>query len=726
MTDEKLELDLEEPESLELEPATPSGNIIVIPPDVIRTVSELPSDPEIGTVVALVSDDESKVNGFYIATEKTEDGTVWTLYVTSGSSAELDDGSVTESKIADGAVTSYKIASNSITRSHIKKGAIIQEHLDAYIVDDTILAPNSVGDGHIKEDAVMEKHIFRDAVTTDKIKDKAITKEKIAFDIVNGKSAYEIALENGFEGTEQEWLESLKLYLTKTEHKTINLFDNIFDEEGYINNGVDTAHASFHRTSYREIKRVTDVLHIRLVEAVPSFVVVLYTTDKKYINTYSCNNLASKDITLSADNVAFFRIYSNKNTSSSARALITTEEIPDELTSEELLELINGKYVTTYLNEDFKNLVEEVQNLKDNTVSASSDKANRISTVKNYAENQESIRAFERSYYVGVDKTYTTIDAALKQWKADGYPKATVYISNGEYIADADNYCGKGYENVDSYRAVIFVDTSTRATVTRDEEGNIITDENGKAVYTYTNIPKTISFIGESREGVVIRTKIGNYVNAPILIRHGNVEIKNMTVIADHSDNLDFNYPTKSDGSRRTQAYALHIDGGDNSAFGESGAKVLVENVTAISYQSPAFGMGTIPNSTIRLENCKAISYTESEENIYNAGYANSRGTILCHKSVAVEGTATKPDTYVERLPEKLELVNVGMYSKNYDKPLYLSGSSDEDYNLLALDTILSSGITENGEGYLNDASGNIVLDKNSSGNTCENLNKEV
>lgn len=259
MTDEKLELDLEEPESLELEPATPSGNIIVIPPDVIRTVSELPSDPEIGTVVALVSDDESKVNGFYIATEKTEDGTVWTLYVTSGSSAELDDGSVTESKIADGAVTSYKIASNSITRSHIKKGAIIQEHLDAYIVDDTILAPNSVGDGHIKEDAVMEKHIFRDAVTTDKIKDKAITKEKIAFDIVNGKSAYEIALENGFEGTEQEWLESLK----GSDGESAEIKDGSIVTKMIANSSITSDKLSFEGIDLPEdFEGYTDVIHL--------------------------------------------------------------------------------------------------------------------------------------------------------------------------------------------------------------------------------------------------------------------------------------------------------------------------------------------------------------------------------------------------------------------------------------------------------------------------------
>lgn len=34
--------------------------------------------------------------------------------------------------------------------------------------------------------------------------------DKIAAEGVNGKSAYQIALENGFQGTEQEWLQSLQ------------------------------------------------------------------------------------------------------------------------------------------------------------------------------------------------------------------------------------------------------------------------------------------------------------------------------------------------------------------------------------------------------------------------------------------------------------------------------------------------------------------------------------
>ena len=56
---------------------------------------------------------------------------------------------------------------------------------------------------------------------------------------VNGLSAYEIAVKNGFEGTEQEWLESLKATISPEEVKLkINNTLRI-DAEGAL--GVNTA-----------------------------------------------------------------------------------------------------------------------------------------------------------------------------------------------------------------------------------------------------------------------------------------------------------------------------------------------------------------------------------------------------------------------------------------------------------------------------------------------------
>jgi len=533
-----------------------------------------------------------------------------------------------------------------------------------------------------------------------------------------------------------------KTTFVKNEHVTINLFDNVFDDTtGYISNGVDkdnpASGTQFKRTSYRAFDKAPGILQIRITDPQASFSVVLYDSEKNHVHTISCANKTAVEYDVGkyfGETVAYFRI--STYAKFSGKVLITTEIFEEPENNEALLELIDGVYIQTYTNEAFKSLADDIQLLKDRPNFEEVDRTNRILAVKEYAESQEVSRDYVKTYHVNSNelytaseyegKIYTTIDAALKQWKTDDYPKAVVYIANGEYTADNDNYCGKGYENVGTYRPVIFVDTSTRTVISRDSNNDIILDGNGNATYTYENTPKTISFIGESREGVIIRTKLGEYVNAPVLIRHGNVELKNMTIIADHSDNSDFNYPTKDGGVRRAQAYALHIDGGNNDSFGENSARVLVENVTAISYQSPAFGMGTIPNSTIRLENCKAISFTESEENIYNAGYANQFGAVLCHKSVAKNGTATTAPVYTNRLTEKLELVNVEMYSKNNNNVLYLldDNANKEVYELLAINTVIASGITVDGAGYVKDATGdNIVLDESSSDNTCEVLN---
>lgn len=56
----------------------------------------------------------------------------------------------------------------------------------------------------------------------------------------NGKSAYEIAVDNGFEGTEPEWLESLKGADGYTPVKGKDYFDGKNGDDGYTpQKGVD-------------------------------------------------------------------------------------------------------------------------------------------------------------------------------------------------------------------------------------------------------------------------------------------------------------------------------------------------------------------------------------------------------------------------------------------------------------------------------------------------------
>lgn len=67
---------------------------------------------------------------------------------------------------------------------------------------------------------VTTDNIASKAVTTDKLADKSVAKAKLSDDLLayiksnsgtgNGKSAYEVAVDNGFTGTQTEWLASLK------------------------------------------------------------------------------------------------------------------------------------------------------------------------------------------------------------------------------------------------------------------------------------------------------------------------------------------------------------------------------------------------------------------------------------------------------------------------------------------------------------------------------------
>lgn len=269
-------------------------------------------------------------------------------------------------------------------------------------------------------------------------------------------------------------------------------------------------------------------------------------------------------------------------------------------------------------------------------------------------------------YNVGADKEFATINEALQKWEADGFPEADIHISNGEY------------------EEKIFVDYG-----------------------------KTINFIGESRDGVIIKTTTGNYEDTPIFIKHGNVQIRNLTVIADHSENPAFSYRGTDSPER---ANAIRVDGGNNT---DKAGKILIKNVTAISYQAPAFGLGLIPNSTIRLENCKSSSHTDKTHNGKNVGDMLEYGSVFCTKSSA--------KLYPERGNEKLELVNVEMFSENSENSLYIvSNVSGEKFNLTAVNNELTSNATENHKGqftYSSATGSELLLHSISRNNSEKELN---
>lgn len=281
----------------------------------------------------------------------------------------------------------------------------------------------------------------------------------------------------------------------------------------------------------------------------------------------------------------------------------------------------------------------------------------------------DSLWANSVQYNVGKGKTYSTISAALDRWAADGYPVATVNIANGEY---------GGYDNF---------------------------------IRPYSG--KTIAFIGESRDGVIIKSTSGIYADTPVIVANSNVQIRNMTIIADHSKNPDFTY--KDANYPHARASAIHVDGGDNT---NRKGFVYIENVKAVSYQSAAIVANLIPDSTVRIENCECISYTDKE--VKGKPVAMLKyGAITCTKS--------EPDQYSQRSTERLELVNVKATAQNTEKVVYLkNGIPEENFDLLAYKTELISPLAENEVGavtYDKGEGGKLILDKLSKDNNCETLN---
>lgn len=527
-------------------------------------------------------------------------------------------------------------------------------------------------------------------------------------------------------------------------------------ENGEVPNG--TVNKSFKRTNRYAINKGAERLYVRLSEpAVTSFTVILYKEgwvsgaedNKKHVARLALKTDTSGSIALDGTEECF-RISTNANFS--GKVIVATEEIPENFNE--------VKFSDSFAN-DIKGMIEK------------NDRKNKISKLKNSMESLD-LAKFEKTYYVGQDKDFKTIGAALAYWQfVDNFAPAVVYISNGTYTFNADDY---------------MYDPKTYNPESTEEKKTYLPE--GYSPVLFVDSGKNISFIGESREGVILRTTTGDYINAPIFIRHGNVQIKNMTVIADHSEKENFSYfgdplfddsqkednkeyygeavdglettketyatnaykvneqgeemlkdgdkslyitlskkipegqtfnvllyenkedenPTRcveleskeernykisvalnpsdetmgyaryfalqkssdfdvktyvSDiGAADKKAYAIHIDGGNN---GENPGKVLVENVTAISYQAPAFGMGLIPNSTIRLQNCKCISFTEPVSVYSSGGVSFANGSLFCHKS------SYEKSENSTRNPERLELVDVEVYSHNGERSIKLS-----------------------------------------------------
>lgn len=265
----------------------------------------------------------------------------------------------------------------------------------------------------------------------------------------------------------------------------------------------------------------------------------------------------------------------------------------------------------------------------------------------------------KNKYFVGKNYPYKSITAAIDKWKQDNTPIAEIHIAEGEY-------------------------------------NDIISINPGKS----------ISFIGAGKILTTWRTTSGHYKDAPLTARGGNIIVKNMTIIADHSDAGDsYDYIGNPDGTgtgKYQNAYALHFDSGN-------GGNYFVKNCDLISYQDAGLGCGTVENTTIRVEDTNIFSYTDSNTTHPNASGSLNHGGLLYH-SYDDKGTPTTN--------ENLELVNVNIYSKNSPYPfIYKNYSTDGSNKNLFCKNVCVSG--DNCTGLF------LTSSKNGSSKPYYNLNSQ-
>lgn len=123
---------------------------------------------------------------------------------------------------------------------------------------------------------------------------------------LHGKSAYDLAVEAGFVGTREAWLAALQ---GKTEQKNLgNLFDNKLDGEGYIDpyTGEEkSADGLKYSSAYYPFNAGT--LYFEATKACETVVFVIYNAQKEFVTYQSFNGVTSAICAFGFD--GFFRCY---------------------------------------------------------------------------------------------------------------------------------------------------------------------------------------------------------------------------------------------------------------------------------------------------------------------------------------------------------------------------------------------------------------------------------
>ncbi|MBQ7579892.1 MAG: hypothetical protein IJU39_01135 [Clostridia bacterium] len=266
-------------------------------------------------------------------------------------------------------------------------------------------------------------------------------------------------------------------------------------------------------------------------------------------------------------------------------------------------------------------------------------------------------------YRVGSGRTpssteFTTLIGAVAQWVTDGKPCATIFVDSGVYVTQND---------------------PTGA-------GNPLTVKGSE---------NRLTIIGEDKDSTVVKSTTGKYIHPAINIQGGNVTVKNITFIADHSDNPSFAYldpDRESAGKAPNSAYAVHCDGGSESDI-VSGI-IEFENCNMWSYQSCALGCGTVVDGHVIVKSCDIRSFvpgtatdqgstapdaTAQQKEDHAIYYHGTRGAIVYHMSPKTK-TVSGQTVTIPSSRESFTLIDSSVYLKGGTKTVCITNSNETDF----------------------------------------------
>ena len=132
-----------------------------------------------------------------------------------------------------------------------------------------------------------------------------------------------------------------------------------------------------------------------------------------------------------------------------------------------------------------------------------------------------------------------------------------------------------------------------------------------------------ISLIGVNRDKCIIKNTTGEYAYSPVMI-NGNFEIRNLTIRMEENGF----YPTYEDNVFATYpGYALHIDGNSKDVTKQTIGRIV--NCTLYSEAFPAVGMGINQNQKVIFDNCEMIRNCTKDYFKRDSW----KGALVCHSS---------------------------------------------------------------------------------------------